>query len=301
VPASPAAVDLRLGIVSPDLGAGAADLTGLGCPTRRGDEGRLQNSPRGSTCAAAHLIDTADHFLTYATDGAGNFTGNFTGTVDQAFACYAALGVLGCGFDQPLAAVRQALDGSQPANDGFLRSDAFLAVVLLTDEDDCSMPADSMVARTDPEPQDLASHLGPLSGYRCFEFGVLCDGGDPGRSAGPRADCVPGSKDPEPQHQLTPVVELADFLKGLKADPRWVHVSAIAPDASPIAVVDQGGLPYLDTVCTTPVGSSCPAVRLAGFLAEFDPDRVTFNATCAADLQPALEQTGAALAALISP
>ncbi|MEZ4366319.1 MAG: VWA domain-containing protein, partial [Kofleriaceae bacterium] len=56
------------------------------------------------------------------------------------FACLAAVGTSGPSDEMPLGALRDALedrmlDGS---NAGFLRPDALLAVVILTDEDDCS-------------------------------------------------------------------------------------------------------------------------------------------------------------------
>ena len=56
------------------------------------------------------------------------------------FACNAQVGTMGPGMEMPLYALELALadriaDGT---NDGFLREDALLALVILTDEDDCS-------------------------------------------------------------------------------------------------------------------------------------------------------------------
>jgi len=72
--------------------------------------------------------------------------------------------------------VRAALDGcdttcKQPANVNFMRKDAYLAVIILTDEDDCSAPTNSTLF--DPTQTTLASELGPLTSYRCFQFGNL--------------------------------------------------------------------------------------------------------------------------------
>jgi hypothetical protein len=78
------------------------------------------------------------------------------GTVEQAakdFECIVRkLDSRGCGFEQPLEAALKALTSrdsplsfrgdvghADEANKGFLRNDALLAVVVLTDEDDCSM------------------------------------------------------------------------------------------------------------------------------------------------------------------
>src|SRR5690606_14085129 len=63
-----------------------------------------------------------------------------TGVVDS-FSCSAKVGINGSGTEMPLEAARLALtdrtaDGS---NTGFLREEALLALVVLTDEDDCSV------------------------------------------------------------------------------------------------------------------------------------------------------------------
>lgn len=77
----------------------------------------------------------------------------------HALACVARVGVRGCPFEQPLESMWKALAPSHGvsgsdlqfrflngtlgqgdrANQGFLREDAVLAVVILTDEDDCSI------------------------------------------------------------------------------------------------------------------------------------------------------------------
>lgn len=74
----------------------------------------------------------------------------------------ATIGTGGCGWERQLEAVERALTvhalpGGE--NDGFLRDEALLAVVLMTDEDDCAV-ADSRIFGDDDS-------LGPL-GMRCF-------------------------------------------------------------------------------------------------------------------------------------
>lgn len=56
------------------------------------------------------------------------------------FACAAKLGTSGSGIEMPLYATKLALGDrvSDGTNAGFLRDDALLAVVILTDENDCS-------------------------------------------------------------------------------------------------------------------------------------------------------------------
>ena len=58
---------------------------------------------------------------------------------------------------------------------GFLRDDAYLAIILITNEDDCSAPggAASELFR-DRVRRNLPSTLGPPTGYRCNAFGHLC-------------------------------------------------------------------------------------------------------------------------------
>jgi len=72
---------------------------------------------------------------------------NYKGELADVFGCIAMLGSQGCGFEHQLASVLRALgaDGAPaPAqNAGFLRPDAFLQIILVSDEDDCSAPPSS--------------------------------------------------------------------------------------------------------------------------------------------------------------
>jgi hypothetical protein len=63
--------------------------------------------------------------------------------VATTFSCVAAAGVNGNGHERPLAAAKRALTDkvTDGTNAGFLRTDALLAVVMLTDEDDQSPDA----------------------------------------------------------------------------------------------------------------------------------------------------------------
>jgi len=105
----PTKPDLHIGVITSNLGAG--QFTPPSCSTIGGDQGILQNTPKGTTCTTAHLNDTSQRFLTYAPDGVGGVRVNFTGDIADAFACYAAVGDGGCGFEHQLASMRAALDG----------------------------------------------------------------------------------------------------------------------------------------------------------------------------------------------
>jgi hypothetical protein len=61
--------------------------------------------------------------------------------VSNAFSCAAKVGTDGSGLEMPLEAAKEALIDRVPTpNANFLRDDALLAVVMLTDENDCSTP-----------------------------------------------------------------------------------------------------------------------------------------------------------------
>jgi hypothetical protein len=140
-------VDLHLGVVSTNRGA--YQRAHEGC-SGTGDSGRLLHSPVAAGCERE-----LPAFLTYEAGGDGE-------QVAQDFACLTQLGTLGCGYEQPLESALQALWPSADStlqfiaedsdsmlgrgdrdNAGFLRNDpegepATLAIVLVTDEDDCS-------------------------------------------------------------------------------------------------------------------------------------------------------------------
>src|SRR5690606_31532765 len=106
---------------------------------------------------------------------------NFSGTLDDQFSCMADLGVLGCGFEQHLASMKAALEGN-PNNAGFLREDAYLAVIFIADEDDCSSKegTDGAVFAPDTTEDPFQSELGFFDSFRCWEFGVVCNDDNPG-------------------------------------------------------------------------------------------------------------------------
>jgi hypothetical protein len=158
--------DMHVGVVSTDMGIPGVELP-PSCHADGGDDGRLLNTPRGGAeCAAAY-----PSFLSYQADSTDPTQ------LAQDFACVATLGTGGCGFEQQLEAPLKALTprvlldengepsaaipskfiatqeerswgrGDMPAaqggNLGFLRNDpddpSLLVVVLLTDEEDCSV------------------------------------------------------------------------------------------------------------------------------------------------------------------
>jgi hypothetical protein len=204
----------------------------------------------------------------------------------------ASIGATGCGFEQHLHAMRRALDNN-PNNAGFLRPDAFLAVIFLADEDDCSM-AHSTLLGPDGGP------LGPQQSFRCTRFGVICDQGgtstDQMNQVGVKSQCHPSSS----AEFLSDVNTYVTFLKGLKPqDPQKVIVAGIIGPVDPFAVelrtINGSSQPALAHSCTFngPTGPQLadPPIRLQFFLDQF-PNRTTTTTICQADLSGGLQLIG---------
>jgi len=259
--------DLHLGVISTDVGTGRSDVGGC---DGEGDDGRLQATPRGA-CSAPD-----GSFLRSFGNDDGSRTTNFEGELGDAFACIARLGTGGCGFEQPLESMRRALAPDNVANAGFLRDDALLAVVFITDEDDCS-------AR-DPALFDAGEPIGPFDDFRCFAQGVICRGDEP-RSPGPKAECTARAD----SAYLESVERYSDFLVQLKGDIGKIVVAGIAGDLQPVAVSTDGGSADLEPSCSSAVGVADPPVRLAAFFDRF-PGRSRRDTICTADPSAALMQ-----------
>mgnify|MGYP001302839282 CR=1 FL=1 len=172
-----AVTDLQVGVITTDMGTG-----GFTVPTCArsdfGDDGILRTIGRTDV---AGCMATYPSFLTFEPA---------TGSPD-AFAfdvsCVARTGTGGCGFEQPLEAVLKALSPSAPTpwtgpgyaaptffrntfghadtvNEGFVRTDTLLAVVVVTDEEDCSASDPALFDPTSPIYGATDLNL------RCFAF-----------------------------------------------------------------------------------------------------------------------------------
>jgi hypothetical protein len=234
---------------------------------------------------------------------------NYTGTLEKVFSDMAKnVGAGGCGFEQHLEAVKQALQPSNPVNAGFVRPDAFLAVIIIADEDDCSMRHSSLLSSD-------TSTLGPRQSFRCTRFGVTCDqngqNSDAMNRTGAKGQCHPD----DGSQYLTKVADYVSFLKGLKSDPKKVIVAGILGTPDPFAVEmrpPQGGgtpIPALAHSCTYIGGDingdgkpdpevADPPIRIQFFLDQF-PNRSTFVSICQKDLSGGLAQIGDLLKTVI--
>ncbi|HJX63287.1 MAG TPA: hypothetical protein VJ860_04965 [Polyangia bacterium] len=176
--------DLHIGVVSSDMGAGSEGIGG-NCDRPLGDRGLLWgNDPTpGAIATVAEAPNNGCGLYSGARwiediqnpNGVGRQQ-NYTGNLADVFSCLAkAVGVNGCGYEHPLQSVRVALNpqgGINDANVGFVRPKGYLAIVLITDEDDCS--AD--VSDVGNNGMFLQRPKGETASMKCAMRGDLCNG-----------------------------------------------------------------------------------------------------------------------------
>jgi hypothetical protein len=303
--------NIHIGVISSDMGAGDGSIAG--CDPSGGKNGVFQYTPRGR-CTTSGLAPGA----TYIADVDGSR--NYTGSLEDTFSCIAALGETGCGFERPFAAITRALgaDGQPPPpeNQGFLRPDAYLAIVLITNEDDCSAKPGVPLYDTFAN-LDLASQLGPPANFRCNEFGHLCDGAAPRRSAPDNdvdatvtyGNCVSN----ESGGYLLGVQDTANRLKALKADDGQVMFAAITGAPTPYTVRWQPSRapdrscgedfcpwPVITHACVSPeYAFADPAVRVAELAGKFGANGLV-TSICEDDFSPALSNVASEIIAYVN-
>jgi hypothetical protein len=262
--------------------------------------------------AGAGFLDTGDGQMSPP---------NFSGELADALKCTTNLGDTGCGFEAPFASTLYALhygslaQGENPGTDGFLRPDARLAIVMLTNEDDCSVAGNSLLL--DPAINSVSdpTGLGVLGSYRCTEFGHLCAGKAPPHNAPPAGgvtlnSCVSaedvgktdsllsdpnGNPDPTQGHLWPTVRGFTDYVKAYKSNPNDIFVAAIAGPptpyhVSPSTLPSASGetVPMVDHSCTETTSTTAeygdPAVRIKQWVDNFGANGAFFP-ICAGDFQ----------------
>ncbi len=135
--------DLHIGVVTSDYGAGHGNN---GCMASPGGQlGKLQAV--GVDAAVGCKPPMGSNFISYKYTADKSNPNNLPSgqSLDATFTCMASVGSGGCGFEHQLESVYAALHNNLAENEGFLRDDAVLAVVFVTNEDDESAPPDSDV------------------------------------------------------------------------------------------------------------------------------------------------------------
>jgi len=224
---------------------------------------------------------------------------NYSGDITDAFSCIAGLGQNGCGFESQLGSLVASLDASMGGglNEGFLRDDALLGIVLLTNEDDCTAPIDSDLF--DPNMTDPAvDPYGALQSYRCTEFGIKCDSGPLPHLSPATPFALSGCHSAE-DGRLTRIAELVTHVKQFKADPNDIFVASImAPSSDKLTVSPSmvGGIPapILNHVPGCEGYSADNPIRLASFVSAFGQHGLEAS-ICEGSYQQALSQIGSAL------
>ncbi|MCB9558065.1 MAG: hypothetical protein H6707_18265 [Deltaproteobacteria bacterium] len=274
--------DLRLGVTSTDLGSLGKDVdqTCLG----PGDGGRLLIKPRIPGCA----LPSSDRFISFS-DGRSNVAGAGSGeaaieAVKQAFSCIAAVGTEGCGFEQPLEAARRAL--SPEINGDFLRPDALLAIVFITDEDDCS-------ARSPQLFDARNTAIGPLTNFRCFPQAVTCEDNN-WQTPGQRRQCSVRRDQASLLHNVDDYIR---FFQDLRPKGR-VLIASISGPSVPIIIgqtfdskVGQAVAEIAPSCHSPSFGEADPAPRLSAVVEAFG-DNGQQTSICDGDLTSALDALG---------
>jgi hypothetical protein len=319
----PGLPNIHVAVISSDMCAGDGSVAS--CDSMNGKNGIFQYTARG-TCASSGLNAGA----TYISDIAG--VRNYTGNLPDVFTCIAALGEQGCGFEHQFAAITRALGvdgrGGPPAeNADFLRPDAYLVIVMITNEDDCSAsngdgPNNRIPLFDTSANTNMASQLGPPSNFRCNEFGHVCDGAHPNRNS-PNlnvADTVMYNTctSNEGEGYLLSVVDTANRIKGLKNDPGQVLVAAITGPATPYTVtwkapstadtscmnnptMAQCPWPVIGHSCTASDGSFAdPSVRIVEFVNQFGANGLVLP-ICETNFGPSLDRIASLINASLQP
>jgi hypothetical protein len=241
----------------------------------------------------------------------------------EAFRCFAPQGIDGCGFESPLESLYLALHRIETATEpsyGFMRAESVLAMVLLTDEDDCSYNdawAEIFAADGSKTFWSDPSALAPSSAL-CWNAGVECTG-DPSGYDGcePVNKTIDGDAGASPAdavlHSVSRYIGHLDDIERQKQEfvAQREHVLAL------IAGVEGGGenwsVTYADAQdpayqlefgigpgCTSDIGEmAVPPVRTRALAEEIDP--LGLHSICDASFETAMAGLGDRIAAQFRP
>lgn len=154
----PALHSVRVGIVTTDMGSGGYTIMTCDSPIV-GDDGVLQTL---GNVDIAGCSETYPMFAEFSADDGADGIDDFVEHVE----CVGRAGTGGCGFEHQLEASLIALtERAAPGqlNAGFLRDDSMVAVIVLSDEEDCSAnnPEIFNPSRDDYGPMNVRCNFNP--------------------------------------------------------------------------------------------------------------------------------------------
>ena len=141
-------LDFHIGVTSTDNGnywcttttSEAGALVASSCRARIGDFTFMKNDESDRACLDVCSLDAVDTDVPWI-EGQGEDTNLGAVALTEALQCRLPQGVAGCGFEQQLESMYKALERSDVEDTGFIRNDASLVVIFVSDEADCSYNA----------------------------------------------------------------------------------------------------------------------------------------------------------------
>lgn len=293
------------------------------CPAMSDNGIPLDNIPITPTSTARDTEETPRPWLENI-EGKTNLPEGLSTT--QAFQCFGPQGINGCGFESHLESMWKALKRSQTENEasyGFIRDNAILSIVHVTDEADCSYNSDwETIFLPDGNRVFWSDATAPApSSAVCWNAGVACvgsgtydscssvdldqDGASIGENGDPANDAV-----------LRPLSRYTSFVQEFENNKQ-----AITPDQEVLVALiggvnSDGTITYQDALsdaefqndfgvgpgCESTAGRAVPPVRLAEFANEFAVgDARNMFSICDDNYAPALEAIAEAIADQVKP
>ncbi|HEY0713066.1 MAG TPA: vWA domain-containing protein, partial [Polyangia bacterium] len=272
--------NLHIAAISTELGAGAGTMissSAQGCGVAGGDKGVFCMGHQVDTCAKCGVDVSRGRFLRTVNP---NFA---AGQLESIFTCMATFGTNGCGWEHSIGALRASL--TAPENKDFLRDDAYLAFVIITDEDDCTAPSDSQMF--------MSAIPGQQDSLRCSVEGHICNGA---HHTGTTMDVALDACAPATDGALVGIEQLVNDVKAVKKDPSLIIAAGIfgwpqpGQQAAARYRIGGGQSRTLSAVCNSNNGSATPALRVKKFVESF-PNNNTFS-ICQNDFSEAMRRIG---------
>ncbi len=268
--------DLHVGIVSSDMGTGGYVVDTCSNPDG-GDDGVLQHSPNSSIAGCEPPYPP---FLDYESPEPDEAA---IDAISTGFGCIATLGTDGCGFEQQLKAVARAIDRAllpDGPNAGFLRPDSLLAILWVTDEEDCSVADPTIFDSTNPE-------LGHMN-VRCFNYPEMVE---------PVATYVDYLRDVRPPERLV-LGFITGVPQGTACEGYGDEIADCLDEADMTAELDPLVPNTIRPTCTSTSGSAMPARRLVEVAQAFGENAIV-TSICTDDFSPAIEGLSSRLHGLL--